>query len=39
MNITNPIQIRVAIIGGGMFFDDIIGQCFKDLMRAASHRH
>jgi len=23
----------VAIIGGGMFFDDIIGQSFKDLMR------
>ena len=26
-------QINVAILGGGMFFDDIIGQSFKDLMR------
>jgi len=25
--------ITVAIIGGGMFFEDIIGQSFKDLMR------
>lgn len=25
--------IKVAIIGGGMFFDDIIGQSFKDFMR------
>lgn len=25
--------LRVAIIGGGMFFDEIIGQTFKDLMR------
>lgn len=25
--------INVAIIGGGMFFDDIIGQTFKDFMR------
>ncbi len=30
----NPAStIRVAIIGGGMFFDDIIGQTFKDFMR------
>ena len=26
-------RLRVAIIGGGMFFEDIIGQSFKDLMR------
>lgn len=26
-------QLRVAIVGGGMFFDDIIGQTFKDFMR------
>ena len=26
--------LNVAILGGGMFFDDIIGQSFKDLMRA-----
>jgi len=26
-------SLNVAIIGGGMFFDDIIGQTFKDLMR------
>lgn len=26
-------SLNVAIIGGGMFFDDIIGQSFKDLMR------
>ena len=26
-------SISVAVIGGGMFFDDIIGQSFKDLMR------
>ena len=26
-------SLSVAIIGGGMFFDDIIGQSFKDLMR------
>ena len=25
--------LKVAIIGGGMFFDDIIGQSFKDFMR------
>ncbi len=25
--------LRVAILGGGMFFDDVIGQSFKDLMR------
>lgn len=25
--------ISIAIVGGGMFFDDIIGQSFKDLMR------
>lgn len=25
--------IKVAILGGGMFFDDIIGQTFKDFMR------
>lgn len=26
-------ELNVAIIGGGMFFDDIIGQSFKDFMR------
>lgn len=26
-------SIDVAVIGGGMFFDDIIGQSFKDFMR------
>ena len=25
--------LNVAILGGGMFFDDVIGQSFKDLMR------
>lgn len=25
--------LKVAIIGGGMFFDDIIGQSFKDFLR------
>ena len=25
--------ISVAIVGGGMFFDEIIGQSFKDFMR------
>lgn len=25
-------HLRVAIIGGGMFFEDIIGQSFKDIM-------
>ena len=29
----NTRSISVAVIGGGMFFDDIIGQSFKDLMR------
>ena len=29
---TRP-KIRIAIVGGGMFFDDIIGQTLKDLMR------
>ncbi len=28
-----PPRLRVAIIGGGMFFDDIIGQTFKDFIR------
>jgi predicted dehydrogenase len=28
----NARTINVAIIGGGMFFDDIIGQSFKDFM-------
>lgn len=27
-----PRLLNVAIIGGGMFFDDIIGQSFKDFM-------
>lgn len=26
-------SLKVAIIGGGMFFDEIIGQSFKDFMR------
>ncbi|MCA9173581.1 MAG: Gfo/Idh/MocA family oxidoreductase [Planctomycetales bacterium] len=26
-------SLKVAVIGGGMFFDDIIGQTFKDFMR------
>ncbi|MCX5660027.1 MAG: hypothetical protein NTW19_09935 [Planctomycetota bacterium] len=26
-------RLSVAIVGGGMFFDDIIGQSFKDFMR------
>lgn len=26
-------QLNVAIVGGGMFFDEIIGQSFKDFMR------
>ncbi|MEZ6126028.1 MAG: Gfo/Idh/MocA family oxidoreductase [Planctomycetaceae bacterium] len=26
-------KLKVAIVGGGMFFDDIIGQTFKDFMR------
>lgn len=30
---SNVPTIRVAIIGGGMFFDDIIGQTFKDFLR------
>ncbi|MDP6447705.1 MAG: Gfo/Idh/MocA family oxidoreductase, partial [Pirellulaceae bacterium] len=30
---TSTRKINVAIIGGGMFFDDIIGQSFKDFMR------
>jgi len=29
----NARSLNVAIIGGGMFFDDIIGQTFKDFMR------
>jgi len=32
-NSSDPAPIRVAIIGGGMFFDDIVGQTFKDVMR------
>lgn len=28
-----PRSLNVAIIGGGMFFDDIIGQSFKDFLR------
>src|SRR5687768_2762703 len=28
-----PPRLRVAILGGGMFFDDIIGQTFNDFMR------
>ncbi len=30
---TNDRVLNVAIIGGGMFFDDVIGQSLKDLMR------
>jgi len=30
---TNDCVLNVAIIGGGMFFDDVIGQSLKDLMR------
>jgi predicted dehydrogenase len=30
---TSNRSLKVAIIGGGMFFDDIIGQSFKDFMR------
>ncbi|MCP4814008.1 MAG: Gfo/Idh/MocA family oxidoreductase, partial [Planctomycetaceae bacterium] len=26
-------SLNVAIVGGGMFFDEIIGQSFKDFMR------
>ena len=26
-------SLSVAVLGGGMFFDDIIGQSFKDLIR------
>ena len=26
-------ELRVAILGGGMFFDEIIGQAFKDFVR------
>jgi predicted dehydrogenase len=29
-----PRTLRVAIVGGGMFFDDIIGQSFKDFARS-----
>lgn len=29
----SPRTLKVGIIGGGMFFDDIIGQSFKDFMR------
>ena len=29
----NSRTITVAVVGGGMFFDDIIGQSFKDLIR------
>ncbi|APZ95124.1 Gfo/Idh/MocA family protein [Fuerstiella marisgermanici] len=29
----SPRSLKVAIIGGGMFFDDIIGQTFKDFIR------
>ncbi len=28
-----PKRLRIGIIGGGMFFDDIIGQSFKDFKR------
>jgi predicted dehydrogenase len=31
-NSVNP-TLRVAVLGGGMFFDDIIGLSFKDFMR------
>ncbi|MGB4710643.1 MAG: Gfo/Idh/MocA family oxidoreductase [Fuerstiella sp.] len=30
---TTQPTLKVAIIGGGMFFDDIIGQTFKDFLR------
>ena len=30
---TTERSLNVAIIGGGMFFDEIIGQSFKDFMR------
>ncbi|MEO2046362.1 MAG: Gfo/Idh/MocA family oxidoreductase [Pirellulales bacterium] len=30
---TQKRSLNVAIVGGGMFFDDIIGQTFKDFMR------
>lgn len=30
---TSDRRLKVAIIGGGMFFDEIIGQSFKDFMR------
>ncbi len=30
---TSNRSLKVAIVGGGMFFDDIIGQSFKDFMR------
>ena len=30
---TRNRSLKVAVIGGGMFFDDIIGQSFKDFMR------
>lgn len=33
MTTSSDKTLRVAIIGGGMFFDDIIGQSFKDFMR------
>jgi len=26
-------QLRVAVLGGGMFFDDVVGQSFKDFER------
>jgi len=32
-NINMEKKLRVGIIGGGMFFDDIIGQSFKDFER------
>jgi len=32
-SMTSNRSLKVAIIGGGMFFDDIIGQTFKDFMR------
>lgn len=30
---TDQPSIKVAVVGGGMFFDDIIGQTFKDFAR------
>jgi predicted dehydrogenase len=33
MTTTTKKKLTVGIIGGGMFFDDIIGQTFKDFMR------